>query len=185
MTARVVMAVLAVSLCGGCESWMGPSPRPTPRPRPSFRPTPKTVPLRWADRADRLVVMVGSHPRDTDADGYPDMLDVTAMLFEGRQGDPVLVDGSFEFELEPLDDSVQRPWRVWRIDEAAVAAGAGPTLFDLPGYAFALDLRKNGGDQMPPIAANLTGRFVPSSGAAAVTCLPDQRVVQLGGVPGR
>jgi hypothetical protein len=175
------MAIVAATLIGGCESWMGLVPAPTPTPKPSFRPTPKTVPLRRADRADRLVVMVGSHPRDTDADGYPDSLDVTAMLFEGRQGDPVLVDGRFEFELEPLNDSVPRPWRVWQVDEAAAAMAAGPTLFDLPGYAFCLDLRKNGGDQMPPIAANLTGRFTPASGAAAVACVAGQRVVQLGG----
>lgn len=181
MTIRVLVAMIAVMCIGGCESLMGPTPAPPPKPRPSSRPKPKTVPLRWADRADRLVIMVSANPRDADADGYPDLLDVTAMLFEGRAGDPVFVDGRFEFELEPLGDTVERPWRVWRINEAASAAGAGPTLFDLPGYAFALDLRENGGDRMPPIAANLTGRFLPASGAATVDCVPGQRIVQLGG----
>lgn len=175
--------VVAAACIGGCESLLGPPP--PPKPRPSFRPEPKTVQLRRTDRADRMVIMVGANPRDADADGYPDLLDVTAMLFEGRAGDPVLVPGCFEFELEPLDDAVPRPWRVWRIGEPASAAGAGPTLFGLPGYAFTLDLRQNGGDRMPPIAANVTGRFVPASGARTIGCEPGQRVVQLGGGPRR
>ncbi len=182
---RMLVALVGLMCVGGCESLMGPAPEPPPKPKPSFRPKPKTVQLRHSDHADRLVIMVGANPRDADADGYPDLLDVTAMLFEGRAGDPVFVKGHFEFELEPLDERVQRPWRVWQIDEAASAAGGGPTLFDLPGYAFTLDLRQNGGDRMPPIAANLTARFFPASGAATVGCVPGQRVVQLGGLARR
>ena len=175
-----------VLLCGvmglvGCESMMGPAKPEPPKPKPTFRPKPKTVPLRRAESADRLVIMVGANPRDTDADGYPDLLDVTAMLFEGRSSDPVLVNGAFEFELEPLNEDVPRPWRIWTINEATVAAAEGPTLFDLPGYSLTLDVRENGGDRMPPTAANLTGRFIPASGAPTVDCVPGQRVVQLGG----
>jgi hypothetical protein len=181
----MLVALGAVMCLGGCESLMGPAPEPPPKPRQSFRPKPKTVQLRRSDHADRLVIMVGANPRDADADGYPDLLDVTAMLFEGQAGDPVFVEGRFEFELEPVDEGMPRPWRLWRIGEAASAAGGGPTLFGLPGYAFTLDLRHNGGDRMPPIAANLTGKFIPASGAATVGCVPDQRVVQLGGLARR
>ncbi|MDP7574270.1 MAG: hypothetical protein QF723_04090 [Phycisphaerales bacterium] len=181
MTIRILVAAIAVTCIGGCESLMGLMQKPPPKPRPSFHPKPKTVPLRRTDRADQLVIIVGANPRDVDADGYPDLLDVTAILFEGQAGEPVFVDGRFEFELEPLDDSVTRPWRVWQISESESTSAAGPTLFDLPGYGFTLDLRENGGDQMPPIAANLVGRFSPASGAATVDCVPGQRIVQLGG----
>lgn len=177
---RLILACALIGV-GGCESTMGPEPPAPRKPRLSTQPEPKTVELRWADRADRLVIMVGTNPRDVDADGFPDILDVTAMLFEGRGGDPVFVNGRFEFELQPLDETVRRPWRVWEIDEATSSSAAGPTLFNLPGYAFSLDLRDNGGDQMPAIAANLTGRFYPSSGASQVNCVPGKRIVQIGG----
>ncbi|MBT4767788.1 MAG: hypothetical protein HOO04_05455 [Phycisphaerae bacterium] len=180
MTLRVIVLLYLVVCASGCESLMGPSSQPAERPKPSLRPKPKTVALRRAATADRLIIMVGANPRDTDADGYPDMLDINAMLFEGRAGEPVLVDGSFDFELEPLDESIERPWRTWHIDAAKAAGGAGPTLFDLPGYALTLDLRQNGGDGMAPIAANLTGTFTPLNGGRTITCVPGQRVVQLG-----
>jgi hypothetical protein len=176
------IALLCVVICiGGCESLMGPAQPAAPKPKRSFRPKPKTVPLRRAETANRLVIIVGANPRDTDADGYPDMLDINAMLFEGRRSEPVLVEGSFDFELEPLDESIERPWRTWHVGAATAAAGAGPTLFDLPGYTLALDLRQNGGDRMPPIAANFTGTFTPLSGGPTIVCVPGQRVVQLGG----
>jgi hypothetical protein len=171
MTLRVIILLYLVVCVSGCESLMGPSSQSAEKPKPRLRPKPKTVALRRAETADRLIIMVGANPRDTDADGYPDMLDINAMLFEGRAGEPVLVDGSFDFELEPLDESIERPWRTWHIDAATAAGGAGPTLFDLP---------QNGGDRIAPIAANLTGTFTPLSGGRTITCVPGQRVVQLG-----
>jgi len=139
------------------------------------------VPLRHAERADGLVVMVGSKPRDTDGNGFPDTIDVTAMLIEGARSEPVLVPGTFEFELEPLGEEKSRPWRVWTIGVQAAAAAAGPMIFDLPGYGFSLDLRTNGGDRIQPTAANVLARFRPASGAPVVQCAPEQRIVYLGG----
>ena len=164
---------------------MGPSEPPPPKPRPSSRPEPKNVPLRRADRADQMAIMVGVNPRDTDGDSYPDVLDVTTMLLEGPRNDLVFVPGSFEFELVPLDESIEQPWRVWIFDARQTALAAGPTLFNLPGYTFALDLRENGGDRMLPMVANLTGRFQATAGGPVVEALPGQRVVQLGNEPSR
>jgi hypothetical protein len=172
--------IACVALLCGCESLMGPTEPSPPQRRPTSRPEPRIVPLRYAQHADQMAIMVGAHPRDTDGDGYPDLIDVTAMLMEGRSGDPVFVAGRFEFEFEPLDESVKRPWRVWIFTEQQSAAAAGPTVFDLPGYMFSLDLRTNGGDRMPATAANLTGRFMAAAGGRAIEALPGQRVVQLG-----
>ena len=78
-----------------------------------------------------MAIMVGVNPRDTDGDSYPDILDVTAMLLEGPRNDLVFVPGSFEFELVPLDESIEQPWRVWIFDARQTALAAGPTLFEL------------------------------------------------------
>lgn len=177
------LALIAIFVLAGCETAQGPSAPTPPRPRPSTRPEPKVVPLRQAMYADQMAIMVGAKPRDTDADGYPDMIDVTALLMKGRRGDLVLVPGSFEFELQPLQQSTDQPWRVWAFDEEQTAAAAGPTVFDLPGYSFTLDLRATGGDRMPATAANVTGRFQAQAGGPVLEATPDQRIVQIGKGP--
>jgi len=168
---------LCLIVAAGCDG-LKTATRPTPPPRPSARPEPKTVPLRHAAAADRLVLMIGSKPRDTDGNGYPDSLDLTAMLFEGPGGDPVLVPGWFEFELQPVDESIQRPWRRWTMDEATTASAAGPALFNLPGYAFTLDLRDNGGERFESTSANVVAAFHPAAGGRSVVCAPEQRIVR-------
>tara|TARA_Y100001934_G_C12153043_1_gene678230 strand:- start:197 stop:745 length:549 start_codon:yes stop_codon:yes gene_type:complete len=172
------LALIAFVFAAGCETVQSPSAPPSPKPKISARPEPKTVPLRHANRAEQMAVMIRAKPRDTDADGYPDTIDVTAVLINGN--DPVLVPGVFEFELQPLDESIERPWRVWTFNQQQSAAAAGPAVFDLPGYSFALDLRQNGGDRMPALAANVTARFLAIDGGPVVEAQPGQRVVQVG-----
>lgn len=170
------LALVLFSLCacgGGSGGSRGQSANgammANPRPMP---PKPRPGPLTPSGaRANALVLQVAAKPRDTNANKYPDLIEVMANLFAQPHPMPVHEDGVFVFQLFPggrSDDPTATPLREWRVQgEALQQAKVVNPLFGAT-YQFSLSLLENGTDRLPLMAADLVAWFEPATGGDAV-----------------
>ncbi len=151
--------------------------------RPIPRPEPVTTSLKRVDAPTRVAVIVSSVTRDTNADGFGDRVEVSALLFDDNSPDPVFADGTFAFELVEVeaDGGDGSPLGTWVFGPDAGRKAEGPTMFGLPGYRFELDLGE-AAKGMQPASANLLTGFQPANGAPAIMPTQDQRLVRVGPV---
>ena len=152
-------------LGGGCQTTkvhssdgraMPPKPQRAPR-----------VPA--GAKANRIAMMVGAKPQDSNGNGYPDLIRVTTYLFSEPHPTPIREEGTFVFELYPagLTDSEQDLIARWRLGPEELKRAQS---VDLPGvcYAFSLGLLEVRSDALPLMMANLACRFEPADGRAPV-----------------
>ncbi len=161
--AAVIVAGFSLSMLGGpgCQkSWFDGSFRPIP---PQTEPLPPAPP---DAEADVLLVDVSSDPYDTNANGYPDLIEASAHLFDSRYEPSIHEEGAFLFALyEPggAGDSESEPIRQWRfeggeLEETHSRSGFGEC------YRFKLSLLGEGGDRLPMATGEVVGRFEPADG---------------------
>ena len=177
--------VALMVLLGGCAAepaMRRPDGYATSR-GPSSRPTPRATSLERVDAPSRVAVIVSSTTRDTNADGFGDCVEVSALLFGDGGPDPVFADGEFLFELVrvPVDGVAGETLGTWVFTPAQVRRAEGPTMFGLPGYRFDLNLGVDAVNMQPGSANLLTG-FRPASGGKAIVPTQDQRLVRVGPV---
>ena len=145
--AGAAMMAISITLAPGCTEsrQVVGYHRPAPsRPRQVQPPPPGT-------RADAVVVNVRAAALDTDGNGYADLIQATAYLFDTRYAPPIREDGTFVFLLYAAGESAapveaqRKPMRQWRFAEEALAAARARTYFG-PGYVFRLSLLEEGTD---------------------------------------
>lgn len=141
----------------------GSGPMP-PKPRP-VEPAPAGA------KANAVVLQVAPKPRDTNGNGYPDLIEVAAYLFAKPHPTPIYEDGVFVFTLYIAGQS-DRPGAIpiceWRIGgEQLESAKVGQTLYGLT-YAINLSLLTTSGDTFPLMPADLICRFEPADGREPV-----------------
>ena len=163
-TIRSAVVVAALGVCtavpAGCQTtrttgFYRPLP---PKPRP-LQPAPPDA------RADALVLNVSPVPQDTDGNGYPDLIDVTAHLFDRRYPPAIYQDGAFIFAMFAPGD-VSRPGaealHEWRIDDEQLRKTRGRSAFGQC-YRFRLSmLDDDGTDEFPLPVADLVCVFEPA-----------------------
>lgn len=157
---------LAGVLLAGCQTTSTTqysSVRPLPaKPRPA-----KPVPA--GATANAMAVMIMDRPQDTNGNGYPDVIAVSAYLFSLPHNAPMFEDGVFVFQLYrhgEVSTPDAEPIAEWRLATDQIARGR--TLYG-PTHMARLSLLEDGGvDQLPLMAASLTARFEPADGRQAV-----------------
>ncbi len=131
--------------------------------RPTLR-RPEVVP---ADaRVDALVLNVSLTPIDTNANGYPDLLEATAYLFDTRYGPTIREQGAFVFLLYAPGEagrSDSKPIRRWRIDGEKVLRSRTRSAIGVC-YRFRPSLLDGGTDTLPFTTADLVCYFEPADG---------------------
>ncbi len=161
---RFAAVVMTLSLCTvvlpGCQTtklagYYRPLP---PKPRP-LQPAPPDA------RADALVLNVSVAPRDTDGNGYPDLIDATAHLFDRRYPPAIYQDGAFIFAMFAPGD-VSRPGATplheWRIADEEFQRARGRSAFGQC-YRFRLSMLDNDGtDEWPLPVADIVCVFEPA-----------------------
>jgi len=156
--ARAAMVLIGVMTLTGCQV------------TPSIWPDPRPIPQAPADaRADAIVMMLGVSPRDTNGNGYPDLIAATTYLFDRRYSPPLYQAGSLIFELYPPGDAGRagvEPLRTWRYDAESAAKARRSSGFG-PCYRFRLSLLDDGGsDEIHFRTADMVCRFEPADGSA-------------------
>jgi len=131
--------------------------------RPTLR-RPEAVP---ADaRVDALVLTVSSTPIDTNANGYPDLLEATAYLFDTRYRPTIREQGAFVFLLYAPGEagrSDSKPIRRWRIEGEKVLRSQTRSAIGVC-YHFRPSLLDGGTDTLPFVTADLVCYFEPADG---------------------
>lgn len=156
--AFLALSIALVPACTETREAVGYPRSAPPRPRPS--PPPRDA------RADVVVVNVGAAPADTDGNGYPDSLQVTAYLFDTRYPPPIFEDGTFVFLLYASGEAAQpaaQPLRQWRFADQALAGARARNYFG-PCHLFRLSLLDQGSDSLGVAMADLACRFEPADG---------------------
>ncbi len=177
-TCRVLCALV---LCGlgltACtESRMtGSYYRPMPpKPRPLQAAPPDA-------RADALVLNVAAAPMDTNGNGYPDLIQASAHLFDTRYPPAIRESGSFVFSLyssgQAGRDDVE-PIRQWHIADNQVQRALHRSAFGAC-YSFRLSLLDDGSDMLEIPMADLICRFEPADGGTP-THAGDVATIQVG-----
>ena len=145
----------------------------TPRPQ---QPAPP------AARADALVLNVSAAPRDTDGNGYPDLIDATAHLFDRRYPPAIYQDGAFIFAMFAPGDVSRpgaEPLHEWRIADEQFQRARGRSAFGQC-YRFRLSLLENDGtDELDLAMADLICVFEPADGGEP-TWSGDVATIQVG-----
>lgn len=131
--------------------------------RPMLR-RPEPVP---ADaRVDAVVLNVSSTPIDTNANGYPDLLEATVYLFDTRYRPSIREQGAFVFLLFAPGEAGRpdgKPIRRWRIEgEKVLRSQIRPAIG--VGYHFRPSLLDGGTDTLPFLTADLVCYFEPADG---------------------
>lgn len=168
--ARSAIGLCVLLALGGCQTerisgggTMPPAPRPAPVTPDSAAPT-------------RMLLGVGSKPIDTDGNGFPDMIMVSAHLFAEPHPTPIFDEGTFTFELYragTFNQPQATPLAKWtitgeRLEQAKTRSLAGPM------YNFRLNLNEAGGDRYPLQGVDLAATFVPDTAP--------QKIVRPGGL---
>ena len=144
----------------GCETtrlsgYYRPLP---PKPRP-LQPAPPDA------RADALVLNVSPAPQDTDGNGYPDLINATAHLFDRRYPPAIYQDGAFIFAMFAPGDVSRpgaEPLHEWRVDNEQFQRARGRSAFGQC-YRFRLSMLDNGGtDEVALPVADIVCVFEPA-----------------------
>ena len=155
---------LGLVISSGCTSSRSTAAytRPLPpKPRP-LQPAPPDA------RANALVVNVSAAPRDTNGNGYPDLIHATAHLFDTRYPPAIKEDGTFVFLLyasgqvgSPGVEAIHE----WRIEGEALEQAHARSAFG-ECYRFRLSLLDGGTDRLPIGMADIQCWFEPADGRA-------------------
>lgn len=179
MLVPALLALLALLLgVAGCqtESVVTNDGRPLP---PDPRPAP---PVPRGAQPNRMILLVGRKPDDSDGNGYPDLIRVETALFAQPHPTSMSYDGAFVFTLYRLGETRQPgavPLAEWRIagDEQRDALARAPYGAC---YRFRLSLLDAGVDERPVEQADLRGRFEPAGGGPAISASDEVRPVVIG-----
>ena len=175
LAALVVMTVVCTPGCQ-TERVVTSDGRPMPE-KPRRAPS---VPL--GATPNRMTLQVVPSPDDTDGNGYPDTMQVMSSLFSHPHPMAMDADGAFVFTLyrqgeAHLPDAI--PIGEWRFEGEEVGDARATAMWGTC-YRFRLSLRTVGSDRMPPLRADLRGRFEPSAGGSEIRSSDEVRPVQLG-----
>ncbi len=131
--------------------------------RPMLR-KPEVVP---ADaRVDAVVLNVSPTPIDTNANGYPDLLEATVYLFDTRYRPTIREQGAFVFLLFAPGEAGMpdgKPIRRWRIEGEKVLRSWDRSAIGVC-YHFRPSLLEGGTDTLPFTTADLVCYFEPADG---------------------
>jgi hypothetical protein len=143
---RHAVCIIPLVCClAGCVS-DEPGRRRLPAQPPSIQPTAVGV---WA-----------TPPRDTDANGFLDTVEVTVYVSSDQYPAPVHVPGRFTFRLIGTE---KKELARWEFDEAATEAAMRRNTVG-PGYYFRLSMLDVGTDEYEAQAADLAAEFTPRVG---------------------
>jgi hypothetical protein len=177
MAAGCIVASLALGTAGGCmtESIVATDGRPMPPKPRAAEPAPRGA-------TPNAMTLIVAPPGDSDGNGFPDLIPVESALFALPSEAPLDdADGAFVFTLYRRGEARRpdaAPIAEWRFEGDALAAARGRRFYGAC-YAFSLSLLERGTDKMPPIAADLRGRYESASGEV-VRASEELRLVQLG-----
>ncbi len=143
---RLSLSLLLLCV-GGCVS-DEPGRRPLPAQPASIQPTTVGV---WA-----------TPPRDSDANGFLDSVDITVYVSSDQFPAPVHVPGRFTFRLIGADKSVLAQWE---LDEPATTAAMRRNAVG-PGYFFRLNVKEVAKDEFEAQSTDLAAEFTPRTGSA-------------------
>lgn len=148
-----------------------------PRPRAIKPPPDSAVP-------NRMTLLVGQKPIDTNGNGYPDQVEVSSTLFAWPHTTGMEAAGVFEFTLYPMghaDRPDGQPLATWTIP---IEPGSSHLARTIWGYSYNFQLSitaARGSDELPGMRGDLRGRFIPAGDQATpVACSNEVRMVQLG-----
>ena len=124
-----------------------------------------------AAKANAMALRVGAKPVDTDANGYPDLIQAEVYLFSEPHPAPMYDDGAFVFNLYKSGQSTlnnNQPLATWRFGGEELAQARTFSRLFGRAYTFNLSLLESGGDRLPLQGANLTCSFEPAGGSPTV-----------------
>lgn len=169
-----------ISLLGGCqtERITTSDTRPMPPKPRAAQPVPASA------VANRMTLLVGQKPMDTNGNGFPDRIEVATTLFAWPNTTGMQARGTFEFTLYQAgkaDDLHTEPLARWSFSGEEVENAVVRTMWGT-GYNFKLSLlRARGSDELPAMRGDLRGRFISEDPSVPpVECSPEVRLVQLG-----
>lgn len=178
IAAGVALMLLSCVIQFGCETErvVTSDGRPLPEPPRAVPDAPPTA------RVNRMALMVGSKPEDSNGNGYPNLIRATVALFAHPHPTSVRAEGIFVFTLWGPGD-VGRPHATpiaqWRVEPEDVRRVVANAIYG-PAYLFQLDLTAaTGGDQFQLASADLRCAFHPADGGAPVTS-DGVRSIQIG-----
>lgn len=146
-----LMALVGLVL-GGCVTEGG-------RPTRSFPRQPESVQA-------TIIQAYATPPRDTNANGYADTVNVTVYLFDEKYPVPILLPGVMVFEFRKPDGSAVAQWSMTQEQVASAAKQLPPG----PGYDFILSLvAASVSDRLEPQAVDLSVTFAPTWGNAVTS----------------
>lgn len=171
-------AVVSLALVTGCATERTRTdavgrPMPIPQPAPE---TPELV------RPDTMLLVVGQRALDSNANGYPDQLNVTVALFNSEYPSPVEARGAFIIRVFEQGDSLEDETDAllqWRFEPDEVAAKESVAMYGRC-YQLPLDMLELGTDVLRPIHGNVAAEYVPTDGGPAVRSSRELRPVRLG-----
>ncbi len=148
-----------------------------PRPRAVKQPPSDAVP-------NRMTLLVGQKPIDTNGNGFPDRVEVSSTLFSWPNTAGMETPGTFEFALYPIghaDRPDAQPLARWEIP---VESGSPHRVRTIWGFSYNFQLSitaARGSDELPGMRGDMRGRFIPAfDDAPVVVCSDEVRLVQLG-----
>lgn len=159
------MIAIMLLVAAGCQTVKVHSSDGRPMP-----PKPQRVPdVPAGVTANRVAMMIGAKPEDSDGNGYPDLIVTETYLFAEPHPKPLHEEGTFVFELFPTgrpvteSDLIAR-WTIGPEDSkrARAAAPFGPC------YVFNLNIGDVRSDVLPLMMANLMCRFEPADGRESI-----------------
>ncbi len=148
--------VLLAVACGCTSTSTVTYQRPIPPKPKKAQPAPPDA------KADAVVLTLGAAPRDTNGNGYPDLIHATTHLFDRRYAPPLYEPGVFVFELFPPGESSNahvQPLHQWFFDDEASRQALARSGFGVC-YRFRLSLLDDGGtDQLDVPMADIVCHF--------------------------
>ena len=169
-------AVLLVAAGCRTESVVTSDGRPMP-------PDPRPAPMAPAGlQPNRMTLLSMQKAEDSDGNGYPDRIHATAALFAVPHEMAVEADGAFVLTLFRQGEAHvtdARPLGEWRFENERLYQIRTRTLYGVA-YPLQISLLDHGSDRLPPIMADLRGRYEPAGGGETVYSSDEIRPVQIG-----